>query len=274
MRELGYVEGQNYGFEDRYADGDLNRLPKIASELMELKPDVIVVTTMPAVMAFSQLTKTTPIVCGTLNDPTGFGVAFSLARPGGNVTGLLSTLDSLPAKQFEIGLQVLPRAKRIAMLVNTASSLSSVFFRRIEPVAASRSIALVSVEVSKPADLDAAFQSLASEQIELLFVPQDSMFLGERRRLAALALAARIPTMCCYREHVEDGGFMSYGIDLQDSFRRAAPYVVKILKGERPSDLPIEFPTKLELFINQRTAKTLGLSLSRITLAQADGIID
>ena len=274
LQELGYSEGRNIDIVYRYADGDLARLPGLAGELMALRPDAIVSGTTAGILAVKQATATIPIVGPGMTDPEGFGLIASIARPGGQVTGILLTLDTLPAKQLQLALEVLPGASRIGLLSNVGNSTHAFYRRNAEASAATFGRKLVPVEVRVPDDLDAAFQALVRERVELGVLLPDAMFLGESRRIAALARAARLPTMHGFREHVEDGGLMSYGIDIRESFRRAAVYVDKILKGAKAGDLPVELPTKFELIINLKTAKALGLTIPPTMLSRADEVIE
>jgi putative ABC transport system substrate-binding protein len=220
LHELGYVEGLNIDIVYRYADGDLTRMPALADELVRLNPGAIVAANTAATLALKRATATIPIVCVGLTDPEGFGFIASMARPGGQVTGILITLDTLPAKLLQLELEVLPRTSRIGLLVNVSNPMHVNFRRYAETAAATFARKLVPVEVHLPDDLDAAFQTLVRECVDLGLVIYDPMFLLERRRIAALATAARLPTMYGLREHVKDGGLMSYGIDLRESFRR------------------------------------------------------
>ena len=272
LQELGYVEGQNIDI-DRYAEGDLTRLPTLADELVQLNPDVIV-TAGSAVPVIKRSTATIPIVGVALTDPESLGFVTSIAHPGGQVTGIIYTVDSLPGKQLQLALELLPNASRIGLLLNVSNPYASIYRRNAEAAAASFARKLVIVEVRVPDDFDAAFQAWERERVDLGLVFQDSLFLSERRRIAALATAARLPTMYGFREHVVDGGLMSYGIDLRESFRRGAIYVDKILKGAKPGDLPLELPTKLELVINLKTAKALGLTIPFAVLIRANEVIE
>jgi putative ABC transport system substrate-binding protein len=274
LQEFGYVEGKNIDTVYQYANGDLARMPKLADELVRLKPDVIVTGSSAAIFALKRATATIPIVSFALTDPEGFGFIASMARPGGQVTGILVTLDSLPAKILQLVLEVLPNATRIGLLLNVSNPPHAVFRRNIEAAAASFERKLVPVEVHVPDDLDVAFQTWVRERVDLGLVIYDAMFLSERRHIAALATAARMPTIYGYREHVEDGGLMSYEIDLRESFRRTAVYVDKILKGAKPGDLPVELPTKLELVINLNTAKALGITIPPSIMVRADEVIE
>jgi putative tryptophan/tyrosine transport system substrate-binding protein len=274
MSELGYIEGRDIDFERRYADGDLKRLPALANELVKLKPDVILTSTSAAALAFTQVTQSIPIVATALVDPVGFGLAASEARPGGQVTGILISLDPLPGKQLALALEVVPGAAKVGVLLNALNPTTAVYRAGIEAAAATLSIKLVSVEVRGSDDLDAAFQEFVREKVELVFVAQDSLLLTERARLATLATAARLPTMYGLREHVEAGGLICYGINVAENFRRAARFVDKILKGAKAGNLPIELPVRLELLVNLKTAKSIGLVISESFLVRADEVIE
>jgi putative tryptophan/tyrosine transport system substrate-binding protein len=274
MRELGYVEGRNWIFESRYADGDQARAPLLAEELVHLKPDVLVSGTMAGVIAFKALTNTIPIVSPVLIDPVGFGLAASHAQPGGSVTGVLLTVEDLPNKQLALAVEMVPRARKIGLLVNPGNPTHAVQRRNVEVAATALGIELVTLEVRVPEDLHAAFENLARESMMIVLMFADTMFLNERKRIALLAMAARLPTMFGLRQNVEDGGLMSYGIEIRESWRRTAAFVGKILRGARPGDLPLEFPTKLELVINLTAAKILGLTIPPTLLARADEVIE
>jgi putative ABC transport system substrate-binding protein len=274
MRELGYDEGHDYGFEVRYAEGNVSRIPPLMEELVRLKPDIIVSGTMAGVIAAKKLTDTIPIVCEDLTNPIEFGVAASYARPGGNVTGVLLTVEDLPTKLLALALEVVPGAKKIGLLAHPSNPIQPVFQHSLEVAASALGIDLTVLEIVSPDDLHAAFQRLAREQVKMVLMLQDLMFLNERKRIALFAMAERLPTTFGFRENVEDGGLMSYGTDLRESFRRTATFVDKILKGAKPGDLPIEFPTKLELLINLTTAKALELTIPATLLASADEVIE
>jgi putative ABC transport system substrate-binding protein len=274
MRELGYVEGRDYEFEVRYANGNVSRVPLQIEELVRLKPDIIVSGTMAGVIAAKKLTDIIPIVAEGLTDPIGFGVAASHARPGGNVTGVLLTVEDLPTKLLALALEMVPGANKIGLLVNPSNPIQPVFQHSLEVAAKALSVELVASEVRSPDELHASIHRLARERVRLVVTLQDLMFLNERKRIALFAMAERLPTMFGYRENVEDGGLMSYGTDLRESYRRTATFVDKILKGAKPGDLPIEFPTKLELLINLTTAKALGIEIPPNLLARADEVIE
>ncbi|HWX86201.1 MAG TPA: ABC transporter substrate-binding protein [Xanthobacteraceae bacterium] len=273
MQELGYVQGRNYIIEGRYADGDVARLPALFQELVQLKPDVILTGTTVGILEMKRVTVTIPIVGASLTDPVSFGLAASLAQPGGQVTGIMITSDNLAAKQMELALEILPDAKKIGMLMHAGNQSNTVHLRNLEAAIGALALKLVTGEAHGPNDLDAAFQTLAGEHVELVVVPPDGLFVSERRRIVSLAASARLPVLYPYREFVEAGGLLSYGVDLRDSWRRAAAFVDKILKGAKPADLPIEQPTN-ELVVNVKTAKALGLNVPPTVLARANQAIE
>jgi len=274
MQELGYIEDRDYVIEDRYADGDLARLPTLVQEMVRLKPDVIVTGTTVGTREVKRQTGTIPIVGVSLTDPIGFGLAASLARPGDQVTGILITSDNSAVKQVELALEVLPGATKIGMLVNVGNQSNAVHRRNVEVATAARALKLVMGEASAADDLDAAFQTLAREPVAFVIMLLDGLFVSERRRIVELAAVTRLPVLYPYREHFEVGGLMSYGVDLRESWRRAATFVDQILKGAKPADLPIEQPTRFELLINVKTAKALGLTIPQSLLSRADEVIE
>jgi len=272
MQELGYVQGRNYIIEGRYADGDLARLPTFFQELVRLKPDVIMTGTTVGILEVKRATGTIPIVGASLTDPVSFGLAASLARPGGQVTGILISSDNLAAKQLELALETLPGAKKIGMLMHAGNRSNTIHQRNLESATGALALKLVTGEAHGPSDLDAAFQTLAGEHVELVVVPPDGLFVSERQKIVTLAAAARLPVLYPYREFVEAGGLLSYGVDLRDSWRRSATFVDKILRGAKPGGLPIEQPTN-ELVVNVKTAKALGLDIPPTALARANQVI-
>jgi len=275
LQELGYVEGRDLEIVYRYIDGDyLTRLPALVDELIKLKPQVVVTTSTAAVLAINRAAPTIPIVGSALTDPVGLGLAASLARPGGQVTGIALTLDTLTGKQLELLLQAMPGAKRIGLLVNITHPIGEFTRRNAETAAAALGVELVPVELRVPDDLDGAFQKLADERVQMVLVPLDGMVVSERRRITALAVAARLPSMFSSREPVVDGGLMSYGMNTRDNWRRSATYVDKILKGATPGELAIELPTRIHLVVNLRTAKALGLTIPESFLSRADEVIE
>jgi ABC-type uncharacterized transport system substrate-binding protein len=273
MRELGYVDGQNIDFEYRFAEGRLERFPVLAAELLRLSPNVIMAAVTPAAVAARALTQTIPIVCPLLADPIRFGLIANEARPGGNVTGISFRTEGLTGKQVELALQMIPDAVKIGYVVNVASGII-IDRQELESTCQRLGIKTVPAEVRAPNDLDAAFQALANVHAQAVIVLVDGMLFSERERIAALAASARLPAIYGFRDHVDAGGLVSYGVNLSENFHRAATYVNKILKGAKPGDLPVEFPTKLELIVNNRAAKALGLNIPPSVLVRADEVID
>jgi ABC-type uncharacterized transport system substrate-binding protein len=274
MRELGYLEGRDYVFQERYADGDFTRLLLLAEELVRLKPNVIVAGAVAAALAAKQVTASIPIVGINLTDPVSAGLVASEARPGTNVTGTIARLEGLTGKQLEIARGLMPGASRIGVLNNVNNPASMMQLRDAELAALKLRLRLIPVQIRTADEVAPAFQKLLREDGTIVLVPGDAAFLAWRRRIAAFSLALRLPSVFSFREHVEAGGLISYGIDLRASYRRAAFYVDKILKGEKPDDLPIEFPTKLGLVINLATATALGLDIPPMLLARADEVIE
>jgi putative tryptophan/tyrosine transport system substrate-binding protein len=274
MRELGYVEGQDYGFEVRHGDGNVSRIPPQIEELVRLKPDIIVSGTTAGVIAAKKLSNTVPIVCADLTNPIEFGLAASYARPGGNVTGVLVTVEDLPTKLLALAVEVIPGAKKIGLLIHSDNPIQPALQRSLDASVNALGVELTVFEIASAHDLHAAFQRLARERVKVVLMLGDFLFLNERKRIALFAMAERLPTVFAFRENVEDGGLMSYGTDLRESWRRTTAFVDKILKGTKPGDLPIEFPTKLELVINLTTAEALGLTIAPALLARADEVIE
>jgi putative tryptophan/tyrosine transport system substrate-binding protein len=274
LQELGYIEGRDYEIEYRYADGDITRQPMLVDELIRLKPNVIVAGNSAAAVAAQRATASIPIVAAAIFDPVSLGLAASHARPEGNVTGLVGGWDTVFGKQLELGLELVPGARLVGVLVHAGFAPGAFYQRSAEIAAQAMAARLLSVYVHASAEIDAAFHTLTTERVNLVIVHPDPMFVNERRRIAELAIAAQLPIVYGFREHVEDGGLMSYGIDLRENWRRVASYVDKILKGAKPADLPIEQPTKFELVVNLKTAKALGLTIPEAFLLRADEVIE
>ena len=274
LRRLGYVEGRNIRFEFRFADGFLDRLPHLAEEMVRLNPAIIVSAPVPANMAVHQATKTIPIVMSTGADPVGFGLVQSLSHPGGNVTGLTNFAEALASKQLDLMRELRPGLTRVAVLVNVDNPLHVPQWRETQDAAARASIALVPYEFHKPDDFEAAFTAFVQAKAEALLVPPDTTFASYRARIAELAVKARLPAIFANRLSAEAGGLLSYGPDPVENYRHAAVYVDKILKGAKPADLPVERPTKIELVINLKTAKAIGMDVPPALLARADEVIE
>ena len=276
LRELGYIEGQNIAFEYRYAEGKLDRFPELAAELVRLKVDIIVVSGgIRTVRAPMNATKTIPIVmAGLPGDPVEAGLVESLARPGGNVTGLSSLSRELAGKRLELLKEAVPKLARVAVLYDPAIAGSLLEMKELLPVAArGLGLTLQSWEVRGADDFDRVFAALSKQRPDGLYVSAGPLMINNQNRIVGFALKHRIPSMYGSRERVEAGGLMSYGADLADSYRRIAYYVDKILKGAKPADLPVEQPTKFELVINLKTAKQIGLTIPPNVLARADKVI-
>lgn len=274
MRQLGYIEGRNIRFEYRFADGVIDRLPGLAAELVALNPGVIVSGPLPANLAVQKATSTIPIVMGTGADPVGFGLVKSLAHPGGNITGVANFAEALASKQLDLMRELLPRLGRIAVLINITNPVHVPQWHETQAAAIKAAISLVPFEIQSAEQLETAFAAFARERVDALLVPPDVTFFTYRRRIAEFAVSARLPAVYFTREQAQDGGLMSYGPDIREGYRRAATYVDKILKGSKPGDLPVEQPTKIELVINLKTAKALGLEIPPQLLARSDEVIE
>ncbi|TMH21568.1 MAG: ABC transporter substrate-binding protein [Betaproteobacteria bacterium] len=277
LRDLGYVEGRNLVIEYREAEGKADRLPALAAELVALKVDVILAagSTLTARVA-KEATTTIPIVFAAVGDPVGSGLVTSLARPGGNVTGLSGLTAELVGKRLELLKQAVPGVDRVAVLWFPGAlgeRTDKDMLREAEAAARALAVRLQVVEARGPADFDRAFSDMTRARAGALTVLPSNMFLREHRRLVDLAAKNRLPAVYTFREFVDAGGLMSYGANQPDLFRRAATYVDKILKGAKPGDLPVEQPTKFELIINLKTAKDLGLTIPQSVLARADEVI-
>jgi len=273
LRELGYVEGQNTVFLSRKGDGQVSRLRGLVAELIEAKVDILVTAGSEAAIAARQVTSSIPIVTATGSDPVEAGLATSLARPGGNVTGVISLIGPLTSKRLELLKQMLPRASRVAILRDPENRSSALSVRAAEAAAKPLGVAVQSVDFRSPSDLDAAFLTVKRARADAVIFGENTAFIADRQRIAKLAITHRLPMMVAAKEYAEAGGLISYGTDYPDLFRRAATYVDKILKGAKPANLPIEQPTKFELVINLKTAKALGLTIPTSLLKRADEII-
>ena len=274
LRELGYVEGKNITIAFRTAEA-ANRLPDAAADLVRLKVDVIFATSSTEVEAARQATKMIPIVFATHADPERLGHVASLARPGGNITGLSGVVTEIVTKELEILTQALPNMTRIGVLLQlTAPSHRPAWQALVESAAPRLGVPLLSVPVKTPDDLDGAFATMTRERANGFLAVGSPLSRTERARLADLSLKYRLPGMFGSRENVEAGGLMSYAVDSVDSTRRAATYIDKILRGARPADLPVEQASKYELVINLKTAKTLGITIAPSVLARADRVIE
>jgi putative tryptophan/tyrosine transport system substrate-binding protein len=276
LRNLGYVEGRNVVIEYRDAEGKLERLPALAAELVALKVDVIVAGGTPVALTAKEATRTLPIVFAAAADPVTDGLVTSLARPGGNVTGLSALTPELVGKRLELLKQAVPEVSRVAVLWQSGGQgerTEKDLLKGAEGAAPALGVRLQFVEARGPADVDRAYSDMTRERADALTILPSPMFFIERRRLVDLAAKNRLPAVYPRREFVDSGGLMAYGPNGADMYRRAATYVDKILKGAKPGDLPVEQPTKFELVINLKTAKTLGLTIPQSMLQRADELI-
>jgi len=273
LRDLGYIEGKNIAIEFRNAEAKLDRLPSLASELVGLKVDLIVVLEPPAVRAVMDATKTIPIVIRSTDDPVEAGFVASLARPGGNVTGLTSISGELYGKRLGLLQETVRGLSRVAVLWNPDFPSGPQRFKDIEAQAKPLGIQLGSSEARRAEDFESAFRAAVKGRAQALITLRNPLIISQQQRIAELAAKNRLPAVYDDREFVEAGGLMSYGTNLADLYRRAATYVDKILKGAKPADLPVEQPTKFEFIINLKAAKQIGLTIPPNVLARADKVI-
>jgi len=275
LRDLGYVEGKDIIIEYRFGGGEREQIPKLAAELVRLKVDIIVAPGTPVAQAAKTATRTIPIVFSGVADPVGTGLVTSLARPGGNVTGLTPISAELSAKRLELLKETVPRVSRIAVLSTPDYPLpvKTETLKEMEVAARALGVQLQLLEVRGPNDFDSAFGAMRKERAGAFTVLPIPMFFTERRRIVDFATKGRLPAIFHWTEYVEAGGLMSYGADADDLWRRAATYVDKILKGTKPADLPVQQPTKFELVINLKAAKQIGLTIPPNVLARADKVI-
>jgi putative ABC transport system substrate-binding protein len=275
LRELSWVEGHNIAMEFRYAEGQPDRLPDLAAELVRLNVDVIMAGNPLTARAAKQATSELPIVIVGIGDAVGLGLVASLARPGGNITGLSEQYADLVQKWLELLKEAVPQVSRVgALTMSTLWPVQSEPWKALQQAAKTMSVMLHRVEVREPSEFESAFAGMSQEHVEALLVLPHPIFLRHRTRLVALAAQSQLPTLWGpFREFVDAGGLMAYGPSLRDQYRRAAYFVDKILKGTTPADLPVEQPTTFELVINLKTATALGLTIPPLLLFQADGVI-
>lgn len=274
MRENGLIEGQHYVLDVVYANGQSERFPALAQELLQRVPAVIMVNGVAAVRAAQQATRTVPIVMTSVNDPVGTGLVASLARPGGNTTGQSNQSEDFTAKFVEFVREALPRAKRIALLTNSDNPSHPKLGEQVRAAALKFGIETSAFEVATPDALDAAFAAIASARVNALVLLRDAMLTGEHQRISTFGLKNRIAAFGPSAEYAEAGSLLSYGPSITDMFRRSATYVKKILAGTKPADLPIEQPVKFEMVINLKTAKALGIKMPHALLITAERVIE
>src|SRR5713226_1611584 len=273
LRELGYVEEKNIVIEYRYAAGNFERLPDLAAELVRLKMDVLVAEGAPAAHAAKNATSVMPIVIGNAADRVGTGLVASLARPGGNITGLSDFNLAVVTKRLELLKEVVPSVSRVAVLLNPANPTNPLQLKEIQAVAPTLGVALLSMDAKEADDIDRAITTIRKERAGALMVIGDPMLGTNAKRIAELAVKGRMPAIYGTSPNVDAGGLMSYGTNFDDLYRRAATYVDKILKGAKPADLPVEQPLKFELVINLKAAKQIGLTIPPNVLVRADKVI-
>jgi len=274
LRELGYVEGKNIVIEWRSAEGKRDRLPSLAAELVRLKVDIIVTAGPPATRSAKEATVTIPIVFAQDGDPVASGFVASLARPGGNITGLSTLAPELSGKRLELLKEIVPRLSRVAVLGNSTNPANAQVLKETELAAGVFGVKLQYLDVLDPKDIETAFRAASKGRADaVLMTVSGGVVLSQRTQVVELAAKSRLPAMYIIREYVETGGLMSYGVSLIDLDRRAATYVDKILKGAKPADLPVEQPTKFEFIINLTAAKQIGLTIPPNVLVRADRVI-
>jgi ABC-type uncharacterized transport system substrate-binding protein len=274
LRELGYVEGQNILIHQRYAGGNFQQLPELAAELARVKIDIFVAVGAPASRAARTTSGVIPIVMVGVADPVGLGLVANLARPGGNVTGLSDFNAGVVAKRLELLKEVMPSASRVVALLNPTNSSNPLQLELTQVAASTLGVTLLPLEAKNAEEIERAFAAMKTERAEAVIIIGDPMFGTHRRRLVDLSAKTRLPAIYSTREYVVDGGLVAYGANLDDLYPRAAHFVDRILKGAKPSDLPVEQPTKFELVINLKTAKALGLTIPPSLLARADQVIE
>jgi putative ABC transport system substrate-binding protein len=274
LREHGYVEGKNVALDVRAAEGRAERLPQLAAELVELKPDVLVAAATPAALAAKNATRTIPIVMVGVGDPVGSGLVKSLARPGGNVTGASLVNVEFAGKRVQLLKEALPRVPRVALLHNPLNAMNATALKETAPAAEALGVRLEALAAQSPEELPNALATAKRKRVEALIVAPDSMLVLHRQAIVDFTATNRIPAMYNFREDTESGGLMSYGADLYENFRSGSVFVDKILKGAKPADLPVQQASRLHLILNLKTAKTLGLTFPPAVLARADEIIE
>jgi ABC-type uncharacterized transport system substrate-binding protein len=273
LREHGYEERKNIVIEWRFAEGKLDRLPALAAELARLKVDVIIASAPPATLALREATSTIPIVMAQDSDPVGSGFVASLARPGGNITGLATLAPEISGKQLELLKEIVPKLSRLAVIGTSTRPGNAQALRELELAARAFKVRLQSLDVLDPKNIETAFRAASKGRVDAVIVLPSGIFNTQRTQIVELAEKGRLPAIYYATEWVEDGGLMSYSVSLIDLSRRAATYVDKILKGAKPADLPIEQPTKFEFVINLKAAKQIGLTIPPNVLARADRVI-
>jgi putative tryptophan/tyrosine transport system substrate-binding protein len=273
LRELGWIEGRTVAIEIRWAEGRRERVAEIAAEFVQLKVDVIVTSATPPTLAAKQATAVIPIVFAAVSDPVGPGLVASLARPGGNVTGVANQTSDTAGKKLELLREAVPGLRRLAIMANVGNPVSVLEMGEVQATARTLGLEVTTSEIRRAEDIAPAFEAL-KDRADALYLGPDPLMNTNRTRVNILAVGARLPTMQGAREYVEAGGLMSYGPNFPDQFRRVADFVDKILRGTKPADIPVEQPTKFDLVINLTTAKALRLEVPASLLARADEVIE
>jgi putative ABC transport system substrate-binding protein len=273
MRENGYVEGKGYLLEERYAEGKYERFPGFVDEVLSLDPAIIMVNVNPAIRAAQKATKTVPIVFVYTHDPVGSGLVQSLSRPGGNTTGLANQFEDVIGKYLELLHELLPRATRLAVLVNPLGPSSPQFFARVSSMAAAMGIEAQRFDASRIEEIDPAIEAIVRHKPDALLIIPDAVFYDQRARIATLATARKLPAIAPQSEYAGAGCLVAYGTNRREVFRRSAIYVKRILDGAKPGEIPVEQPTRFELVVNLSTAKALGITIPQSVLLRADGVI-
>jgi len=274
MRDFGYVEGKNLVIEWRFAEGRAELLPVLASELVQLKVDVIVINGLAAAFAAQKATATIPIVFPNTGDPIAYGFVKSLAQPGGNMTGVSNVSGDIVAKHLEMLLGMVSKLSRVAVLFNPSNKSNIQNLERVQSAAQKMSVKILPAEARTAPEIDKAFSAMVRDKAGAVIVINDTFFIQQRQQIVELAAKNRLPSISGVREYAEAGGLLSYGSSISDNWRRVATYVDKIFKGAKPGDLPVEQPTKFDLVINGKTAKALGLTIPQSLLISADKVIE
>ncbi len=273
MRERGYVEGRNLSIEWRFADGDLAPLAGLAAEIVQSRPDVIVAGGQAAIRAARSATSTIPVVMAGPGDPVAEGFVESLARPGGNTTGAATVAGDIAPKRLELLLAMVPRVSRVAILLNPASRSHAATLASIQAAGQKARVAILPVEIRTSQEIEAAFATMKREKVDAVVLQPDAIFNLHARQIAELCMQQRLPAVAGLREYVDAGVLMCFRASVEDNFRRAAYFVDRIFQGAKPADLPVEQPTLFELFINGKTAKSLGITIPQALLVRADEVI-
>ena len=271
---LGYIEGKNLTLQLRFADGKAERLAALAEELVRLKVDVIMAADTPSTRAAQRATREIPIVIGTSTDPVGSGLVASLAHPGGNTTGLSNMASDISPKRLEMLIALVPKLSQVAVLLDSSNPATRAELKSLEEANKRAGLKLLVLEAETPEQIERAFAAMVKQRVEGLIITNNALFMQQRNQIAELALNNRIPTLGAIRALADAGLLMSYGQNTIESFRRAATYVDKIVKGTKPADLPIEQATTIELFVNMKTAKALGITIPQSILIRADKVIE